>query len=134
MDDPQPDMWVVTSPLIWQDAKYGRLVVPMGFRTDLASTPLHLGSTGVSRRPAAMHDWLYAERSRGKAWADLFLRDALLAEGASQFIAEEFYYGVHLAGDHAWASDEGALESRDFDTPEHYALWRATSDGEVTAS
>jgi hypothetical protein len=126
MDDPCPDIWVVLAPLIWEDAAFGRIMVPIGFRTDLASTPAHLGSNGLSRRPATVHDWLYAERSRGKDFADRFLRAAMLAEGCSTAEADAFYEAVHVFGGHAWAQDEGALEARDFDTPEHYAAWRAS--------
>lgn len=125
IDDPEPEIWVIDSPLIWEDPAYGRIEVPVGFRTDLASTPAHLGVNGHSRRPAAVHDWLYAERSRGKDCADRFLRDAMLTEGCSAAEADAFYEGVHLFGGSAWASDEGALEARDFDTPEHYAAWKA---------
>jgi len=124
MDDPTPGMWVVLLPLVWEDAAFGRIVVPVGFRTDLASTPAHLGSNGLSRRPAAVHDWLYAERSRGKDFADRFLRAAMLAEGCSPAEADAFYEAVHVFGGHAWAEDEGALEARDFDTPEHYTAWK----------
>jgi Protein of unknown function (DUF1353) len=125
--DPAPDMWVVSAPLIWSDETFGRIVVPRGFRTDLASTPLHLGADGISRRPAAVHDWLYASaRKHGfldKAAHDDFLRASLRTEGAGWIVAAVFYYGVHWFGRRAWNSDAGALESRDFDTPENYAAW-----------
>ena len=136
-DDPQPDMWVVMSPLVWSDPLFGRIEVPVGFRTDLASIPRALRNlkmldpAGCSRRPAAVHDWLYASQRRhglaDKAVADDFLRDALLAEGASAAQAAAFYYGVHWFGRSAWESDAGALETRDFDTPAHYAAWLASA-------
>jgi hypothetical protein len=124
MDDPTPGLWVVLLPLIWEDAAFGRIVVPVGFRTDLASTPAHLGSNGLSRRPATVHDWLYAERSRGKDFADRFLRAAMLAEGCSTLEADAFYEAVRVFGGDAWSDDAGALEARDFDTPEHYTAWK----------
>ncbi len=110
--DSRPDFWTVYLPLVWADPQFGNLVCPEGFRTDLASIPRALQGVptlnvnGVSRRPAAMHDWLYGgDRSRGKDFADEFLRAALLAEGADEFVANEFYEAVHLFGDASWDGD-----------------------------
>ena len=130
--DPQPRLWVLVQDLVWEDDIFGRLTVPCGFRTDLASVPPvvrdipNLDPNGLSRRPAAMHDWLYAWRGIGKDNADLFLRQALLAEGATAQTAELFYDGVHDFGQSAWDSDAGALQTRDFDTQDHFTEWRAT--------
>lgn len=131
-DDPQPDVWVIAQPLIWEDQVFGRLEIPAGFRTDLASIPRvfrniqFLDPNGLSRRPAAMHDWLYAWRGIGKDDADEFLKQSLLAEGAAPHVSEVFYLGVHVFGQQSWDSDNGALETRDFDTPAHYAAWQAS--------
>lgn len=131
--DIQPDRWVITAPLVWMDPVFGRLVVPAGFRTDLASIPRlvrnlpFLDPDGISRLPAAAHDWLYAWRGWGKAKADDFLRDALLAEGASDAVASTFYFGVSWFGGLSWDSDAGALETRDFATPAAYITWRTST-------
>lgn len=127
-----PDLWIFAAPLTWIDPVFGELAVPVGFITDLASIPRALRNlpmldpNGLSRRPAAMHDWLYAERSHGKEFADNFFRAALMSEGATEIEAETFYQAVHQFGSSSWASDAGALESRDFDTPELFAAWNAT--------
>lgn len=105
---PQPDEWKLGTDLVWQDYEYGKLVVPAGFQTDLASTPYHIGDDGLSRRPGAMHDWLYGSREGrmfGKTFADRFLRDSLRAEGASFRLAWTFYLGVHWFGLNSWESD-----------------------------
>lgn len=131
-----PDFWYVTTTLIWTDDVFGTLSCPVGFRTDLASIPRPLRTlpfldpNGLSRRPAVMHDWLYAWRVLGKAKADQFLRAALIAEGASRATAACFYYAVDLFGDHAWDSDAGALTTVDFETAELYGAWKATADGQ----
>lgn len=131
-EDASPDMWDIVSPLIWIDKVYGKLEVPVGFRTDLASIPRpfrgvpFLDPNGLSRRPAAAHDWLYAWRGWGKDKADQFLYDALIAEGASAAVARTFYLGVHWFGAHSWASDARALATRDFVTPQAYFAWIAT--------
>src|SRR5579864_3687243 len=90
---PQPDMWQVVTPLTWKDYDFGTLTVPAGFETDLASTPFHIADNGPARRPAAVHDWLYGSnegRVFGKAFADRFLRAALLAEGSGRMMAWTF--------------------------------------------
>lgn len=115
-DRAEPDLWTVTAPLIWQDAVYGRLVVPAGFVTDLASIPRlfrnlpWLDPNGLSRRPAVVHDWLYGSqpgRRYGKKFADSFLRAALIAEGATHGDAMTFYYAVHWFGGSSWRGDAG---------------------------
>lgn len=132
----KPDYWYVTASLTWTDDVFGTLTCPVGFRTDFASIPRALRAlpfldpNGLSRRPAVMHDWLYAWRVLGKAKADQFLRAALIAEGASKATASAFYYAVDLFGGHAWDSDAGALSTVDFETSDLYAAWKATPDGQ----
>jgi hypothetical protein len=131
--DPQPGMWIIWQDCIWEDAVFGRAVLPVGFRTDLASTPQFMRSsaefdpTGISRLPSAFHDGAYA-RLWGwtKDKADLFLRAALTVAGASPELAEMYYQGVRLFGADSWAADDGALKTRDFDTPQHYQDWLTT--------
>lgn len=109
--DPMPDFWVLGSDLVWFDSERGLMTAPKGTRTDLASIPRALRNLpfldpdGVSRRPATFHDYLYGSaygRRRGKAFADDFLRAALIAEGASPATAAAFYYAVHWFGGPAW--------------------------------
>lgn len=126
-------MWVHRAPLVWDDPIFGRIIVPAGFRTDLASYPAVLRGlpcfnvNGRSRRPAAVHDFLYAaQRKDGRASrlrADQFLRASLMAEGGGAICAWATYQGVHLFGGWAWGGDAGALERSDFDTREHYLAW-----------
>jgi hypothetical protein len=131
-----PDFWYVSTALIWTDDEFGTLTCPVGFRTDLASIPRPLRAlpfldpNGLSRRPAVMHDWLYAWRVLGKAKADDFLRKALLIEGVSKAAASCFYYAVDLFGGGAWDSDAGALTTVDFEPGGFYAAWKATPDGQ----
>jgi hypothetical protein len=135
-----PDFWYVSTPLIWTDEEFGTLTCPAGFRTDLASIPRALRAlpfldpNGLSRRPAVLHDWLYAWRVIGKAKADAFLRAALIAEGASRATAAAFYYAVDLFGGGAWDSDAGALTTVDFEAGGFYAAWKATPDGQKNVS
>lgn len=119
-DRSEPDLWTVAAPLVWCSPQFGRLVVPAGFITDLASIPRILRNlpildpNGLSRRPAGMHDWLYGSkdgRRYDKQFADSFLRAALLTEGATQATASTFYYGVHWFGQSSWDSDGRRLSA-----------------------
>lgn len=123
---PQPDLWAVAVPLVWDDAIYGHMEVPQGFITDLASIPRvfrnlpFLDPAGLSRRPAVLHDYLYgsvAGRRLGKAFADDFLHDALIAEGASRKTAWAFWAAVHYFGASSWAGDGAALAAPSRDPP-----------------
>jgi hypothetical protein len=131
-EDSEPRKWILAQDLIWEDATFGRLTAPCGFRTDLASIPPvirdipSLDPNGISRKPAAMHDWLYAWRGIGKDNADEFLKRSLLAVGADPIVADVFYMGVHQFGQASWDSDAGALETLDFDTVSHYRQWLAS--------
>lgn len=116
----QPDLWRLGAPLVWCDPLFGKLVVPAGFVTDLASIPRlfrnlpWLDTNGLSRRPAVTHDWLYGSvrgRRYGKQFADSFLRTALISEGATQFTVGCFYQGVNLFGGSSWDDDGRRLSA-----------------------
>src|SRR5262249_50982564 len=107
-DSDTPDEWVVTDPLIWLEPGRGRLIVPAGTMTDLASIPRLLRNlraldpNGRSRRPAVLHDWLYQTGEKTRAEADQLLRRALLAEGVNRSVARIYWFGVRLGGWLAW--------------------------------
>lgn len=129
---PKQDFWIVRAPLTWLDPKYNLLQVPVGFMTDLASIPRALRNlpafdpNGQSRRPAVVHDWLYTTHSRGKDIADSFLRDALIAEGASELDADAFYEAVHLYGDGPYDTGGAPAIAASFVDKETYLAWVAT--------
>jgi hypothetical protein len=83
----------------------------------------NLDRDGLSRRPAALHDWLYGgDRTRGKDAADNVLRAALLAEGMGNVGAFEYWYAVSKFGRSSWDGDNTDLRSEHFYTPED---WKA---------
>ncbi len=105
--DPRPDYWIVREPLIWDDGKE-TVTVPYGFETDLASVPRiaqgapGFASTGLSRRPAVLHDFAYAEGFVSRMAADELFYRALLSEGVHELTARTYYRAVRLFGGAAW--------------------------------
>jgi hypothetical protein len=126
-----PDFWSVASELVWCDPTYGRISVPKGFLTDLASIPRALRNlpafdpNGLSRRPAVVHDWLYQVQSHPKAWCDLFLRDSMITEKCSVADAYAFYDAVHWFGQSSWDSDHGRTMAASFVDAASYAAYTA---------
>lgn len=104
----RPGLWSVLEPLVWEDERFGLVIVPPGTVTDLASIPRQFRDwplfdpNGISRAPAVGHDFLYFDGARGKAFADDFLREALIVEGMSKSGAALYYYAVRWFGGRAW--------------------------------
>lgn len=109
-DSPVPRKWVVIAPLIWCDPIFGRIEVPAGAETDLASVPKFLqllsswfDADGQSRRPAVVHDWLYTTHQLSRAEADKFLRISLISEGVPVSVAWVYWSGVRTFGWKFWS-------------------------------
>lgn len=111
--DKRPDNWIVWAPLVWESRYLGRITIPVGALTDLASIPRllrnipFLDPNGRSRRPAVLHDYLYRGGDRfrlqmTRAKADRLLRYALRAEGCSRWVAAVYWLGVRLGGWAGW--------------------------------
>ena len=77
------------------------LILPAGFRTDLASVfrlPLmFMLFGGRARRSAAVHDYLYSECGRSRAFADAVFFAAMRNE-ESTFVRYAMHLGVRLGG------------------------------------
>lgn len=135
--DGRPDLWRYGAPLVW-DIGPEIITVPKGFITDMASIPHaldwipNLDRDGLSRRPAALHDWLYGgDRTRGKDYADSTLREALLAEGMSAVGAYEYWFAVSKFGRSAWSGDNTVLRQEHFYTPDDFRAYVAGLVGEI---
>lgn len=128
-EDPQPDFWVVGSPLIWS-APTEFIKVPVGARTDLASIPRILRNipaldpAGFSRSGAVLHDWLYRVHGYTRAACDDILRRAIVAKGGSVAVARTFWCGVRLGGRSSYTCHDQGPTRSDFDTELNYLNWR----------
>ncbi len=135
--DGRPDLWRYGAPLVWDDGKEV-ITVPTGFITDLASIPHiidwlpNLDRMGLSRRPTALHDWLYGgDRTRGKEYADDTLRAALLLEGMSAVGAFEYWFAVSKFARPAWDNDNKDLREEHFFTKDDWHAYLANLVGTV---
>lgn len=129
----RPDLWRYGASLVWDD-----IIVPRGFLTDLASIPHildplpNLDRMGVSRRAAGLHDWLYGgDRTRGKAFADLTLFNALLADGMGRVGAQEYFEAVHWFGQSSWDGDNTELRQEHFYTLDDWHAYVASLVGSL---
>lgn len=79
------------------------VIVPYGFKTDLASIPRILWPLLAPQysafvAPAILHDYLYQCGSENRKWADEVFYSSLKAEGVSSYTAMKFYLAVRIFG------------------------------------
>ncbi|MGV6475017.1 DUF1353 domain-containing protein [Azotobacter vinelandii] len=108
---PGGDTWKVSQPLQYRDRLRRLLVVPVGYRTDLASVPrlawrIVPRDHGQARRPAVVHDYLYTHQTHrfSKAEADRIFYEALREEGMSDLLAWLMYAAVRIGGRGNWSA------------------------------
>ena len=112
-DTDDPDTWVLERPYERQTS-HGPIVVPQGFRTDLASTPRQVWRafpkwdawTGA----AIVHDFLYRTQPDGisRLEADQIMRDLMEEDGVRYGTARLIHGMVHEFGDTAWRGHQKA--------------------------
>lgn len=82
------------------------ILVPVGFKTDLASIPRILWNIlppiGNYDRAAVLHDFLYNTGGMKRKDADSVLREAMDVAGVSHFIRWTIYSGVRIGGWVPW--------------------------------
>ncbi len=107
---PRADAWEVTRPLQYFAPDSRLVVVPVGYRTDLASVPrlawrIVPRDHALARRPAVVHDYLYTHQTHRftKSEADRVFYDALLEEGMPQPLAWLMWCAVRLFGRGGWS-------------------------------
>lgn len=112
-DPAEPDVWTLDRPYERQSS-IGPIVVPQGFRTDLASTPHAVWRMFPKFGPwsgaAIVHDWLYRTKPAGvDRWqADRIFLKLMREDGVRHGIARVMYRTVRDLGDAAWRGLETA--------------------------
>ncbi|SRR6266446_1640591 len=74
------------------------ITVPVGFETDFASTWSHK----YAKKSGVIHDWLYYSAWVPRSVADRILREAMLTDGESAWMAWTYWVGVRIGGWVAW--------------------------------
>jgi len=107
LDNEDGKSWTVFRDLVWRTSE-GYVLVPKGFKTDLASIPRALRSfypkTGKQNAAAVLHDYHYRtpELFTSKSTADKLFKEAMLSCGVKPFKANTFYLGVKWFGGSSW--------------------------------
>jgi hypothetical protein len=84
------------------------VIVPIGFKTDLASIPRVLWNVlpplGRYDRAAVLHDWLYRTgQGLTRSQADSVFREAMGVDGVGGLVRFTLYLGVRAGGTGVWA-------------------------------
>ena len=107
--------WRLLDTVVFLSARYGRIVAPAGFVTDLASVPrlpvAYFLAGGLAHAAAVVHDWLYDSHELTRAQADAVFREAAQACGVSAWRSWLMWAGVRRGGGNAWR--EGAEDQQD---------------------
>jgi hypothetical protein len=111
--DPDEDegSWVLLEPYV-RETLIGPVMVPDGFRTDLASVPWQVvwrkmyDKFGKWTGAAVIHDFLYQTQPDGvtREQADLVFRDLMRRDGVPYGIVDIMYKAVRQHGWRAWRS------------------------------
>lgn len=108
-----PETWVLEQPYERQTS-HGKIVVPQGFRTDLASTPRQVWRAfprwGTWSGAAIIHDYLYRTQPDGisRYHADRIMLKLMREDGVHRGTARIIYRMVREYGDTAWRSHQGS--------------------------
>ena len=98
--------YVLVRPLTWKLSNNKTISVPVGFTTDLASVPRGFRwlITGHShtRKPAVVHDYLYAKGYTTRKEADLLFRKGMRDTNTPAWKREAAYLGVRVGGWVSW--------------------------------
>ena len=109
--------WVMTEPFNYIGNGVD-LLIPRGFKTDLASIPRFLWRViapfELSLTGPIVHDWLYRTCGLGcydREDVDRLFRDIMKDEGVSAWRREVAYRGVRIFGGAAWGKDSPEIIS-----------------------
>lgn len=99
-----PALWMLLEPMYYQTS-LGPFTVPAGFITDHASvprlfTPIVPPVKSAVAEASVLHDWLYNKESHDvpRDFADLCLRQLIIANGGSKSLAYKTWLGVRMGG------------------------------------
>lgn len=108
-----PSGWQLELPMVYESTAGETIVVPPGFRTDLASIPQIAQAiypvNDKHDRAAVVHDYLYTIQDRSRAAADLIFLEAMAACAVRWTQRRLMYRAVRLGGWVPWNSNAHSL-------------------------
>jgi len=95
--------WSVYEPFIYIYSKgKAKIIVPIDFVTDFASTPWFLKnifpSYGKYGKASVIHDYLYSKKIYTRKKCDLIFKDAMKTSGVSRIKIRIIYLAVRMFG------------------------------------
>lgn len=114
--------WRLELPVVWETPEE-IIVIPPGFRTDLASIPRLLQAivpvNDKHREAAILHDYLFVVQDRPREQVDALFLLAMAASGVRTTQRVAMYLAVRIGGWLPWqynarelAADRGAFRAR----------------------
>lgn len=99
--------YTLVEPLLYVSDLFGRsLLVPAGFKTDLASVPRILWNIlppfGSYSSAAVIHDFLYQFNGVSRVQADAILNEAMQVQNVGRWTRWTIWSGVRLGGWKPW--------------------------------
>lgn len=105
--------WILHLPLVYEVGELGSgdyVSVPLGFVTDLASTPRLIWSFippfGLHAAAAVLHDYGYGIKDRSRKEYDRIFRDAMLVLGVRTGKAYIMWLAVRIFGWLSWLTKD----------------------------
>lgn len=112
----QTAMWMLVRPLRYTTRAGDEIVIPEGFRTDLASIPraFHwlIPVNGRHRAAAILHDYLFVVQTRTRAETDALFLEAMADSGVSWVQRTTMYAAVRAGGWMPWRHNARQLAQR----------------------
>lgn len=108
-------VWELEYPLVFQSERFGRIIVPSGFRTNYASVPrlpvVFWLAGERAYKEAALHDWQYTVHAMSREDADaLFLEALLLNPLIAPGLAHTMHKAVRWFGQSSWDDTTNILQ------------------------
>lgn len=106
-------VWQLECPLVWEHDGEA-IIVPAGFRTDLASIPRLFQNlvpvNGRHRAAAVLHDYLFVVQDRPRSAVDAIFLRAMEASGVSWAQRWVMYAAVRVGGWMPWRHNAAERE------------------------
>ncbi|MGJ7575597.1 DUF1353 domain-containing protein [Variovorax sp. RB2P76] len=111
LPDSDQQYWILLEDMEYEIGDSGvKIIVPVGFVTDLASIPQALWATGLTvngryGRAAIIHDYLYWAQVCTRPQSDRLMVLAMKESNVSNFDEKAIYAGVSLGGRSSWEAN-----------------------------